>query len=933
MKPLNLKLTAFGPYANIATIDFSKFGDKGMFLISGDTGAGKTTIFDAIVYALYGVASGSLRNDSKSFRSDYTHSSVKTEVELTFECHDKIYRVNRKPSQTIYNKKTNKETNKQAEADLIIINDDKADVLASKDRDVTKKIEEIIGINAEQYKSVAMLAQGEFQKVITEKSDERKIILRNIFDTYKFNILQNYIKENKKKKLKEYEDIVAEMFREIKSIEVNDDKWSNILNNLKSQKIPQVKETLEVLDNMSIEINTNLESLNATKDKIQADLTDISTNIELETKNEKDRKKLNEKICLRIELNNKLDEESTNKKEIDKNKEKIEQYKKDVIIIEKEIAELEELEDEKNKQVDLINYIKEKEKELNNENEKKNGIENKIKDSEEELEKLKDINDVNSNITEKITKCNGKKEKYNNLIYDLNKLLENEKRIEYNKNNFINVNNKYEKLKTEYEEISSAYLSSQAGILALELKVNEPCPVCGSKSHPAPSKIPDNMVCGVDLKTITKLMLDDMKKNVEKIDIERGKISSDNAGLIKQNETYKESIMSSLSFLEINVSKIDNMLLMKLNEDFGKLNSELIALESQKNEVEAKIESKKEFQNNISEYNKQLVDIEESINNLKIDIESKKSQNKLRSETIEKTLNKFTYKDMQSAKEALNAKNNEINKFNTEKMRLDEVLSKINQEIKSCDASIDELKNNLKETKEVDVSELETEKKEKENKINKITEDIGNKKALQNSYQKIKRALEVKDDHFQKLNREITILSELSDCMSGELAGSKKIDLETYILSFYFDNMLRRANVRFMEISNGNFELVRRDVQNLRDGGLELSVRDHSTGRTRAINTLSGGEQFMASISMALGLSDEIKSESHNFDISTIFIDEGFGSLSDEYRNKCLNILKKTTEGKLVGLISHVDYLKNEIDKKILVKKDGDKGSIISIEI
>ena len=198
MRPLKLKMTAFGAYSKTVEIDFTKFGDTGMFLICGDTGSGKTTIFDAIIYALYGEASGSIR-DNKTFRSDYTKDTTLTNVVFTFECNNKTYQVDRTPSQSVFSASKNKHVDKAGTADLILIDKDKSKTLATKDKETTKKVEEIIGINARQFKSVAMLAQGEFQKVITTEnndSNNRKIILRNIFGTQKYNDLQEYLKKN-----------------------------------------------------------------------------------------------------------------------------------------------------------------------------------------------------------------------------------------------------------------------------------------------------------------------------------------------------------------------------------------------------------------------------------------------------------------------------------------------------------------------------------------------------------------------------------------------------------------------------------------------------------------------------------------------------------------------------------------------------------------
>lgn len=933
MKPLSLRMTAFGPYANIEIIDFTKFGDKGMFLISGDTGAGKTTIFDAIIYALYGVASGSLRNDSKTFRSDYANDSIKTEVEFVFECQNKTYKVNRIPSQNIYNEKKEKAVTKQAEADLVIINGQTEKVVATKDRDVTQKIEEIIGITAEQFKSVAMLAQGEFQKVITEKSDERKIVLRNIFGTDRFNAIQINIKENKKSKDKEHDEIASDLIRDIKSIEVNDVKWGEKLDDLQCQKVPQVKETISLIDSMEKEIERNLVKFENDVNKSQEELTKVSRDIELSSKNENDRIKMQNSITELARCNKLLSIENKNKEKFDKQKDVIDKYKKDIGKVETDIKILKDLKKDQNELEAITKSISKNQKLLDNKVLENKDISDEIKEFEKELKGLKDVDKQNAEVIKEISKLEKEKGRYEILIFNVENYIDNEKSIESNKNKYNKVDTMYQKLKNEYEELSDAYLSSQAGILASELKNNKPCPVCGSKTHPAPAKSANFKVCGIDVKRITTKLLDDKKKDVESKNKERNKISNENSGLIKNNESLNKSIAKELENFSIAKFKINDVLLSKLIKNLIIIENKLEVAKNKYEDLDEKIKRRDEIQGEIEDSKKYLDSLKDEISDLKVKLKGDDSKMSQLAKSITKEKNNLTYKDIKKAEEAHLTMKNEINNYDKESKRVVDAINELNGNIKSLEATIKQLKENLKNTKEVDIKELNKQKDKLNAETKQLNDKIGKSKALKNNYKKIKSSLIKNEKIYNKLDEEIKILGELSDCLSGDLKGSKKIDLETYILSFYFDKMLNRANLRFMEISNGNFELVRRNVENLRDGGLELSVIDHSTGKIRTINTLSGGEQFMASISMALGLSDEIKSESHNFDISTIFIDEGFGTLSDEYRNKCLNILKKTTDGKLVGLISHVDYLKNEIDKKILVKKNGDKGSKLTIEV
>lgn len=935
MKPISLKISAFGPYASEENIDFTKFGDKGMFLISGDTGSGKTTIFDAIIYALYGEASGSLR-DNKSFRSDYTRDNIKTFVEFKFECQDKTYNVRRVPSQEVYSERKDKEITKQTEAELVVIKDNKEEVLASKDTEVSLKISEIIGINAEQFKSVAMLAQGEFQKVINAKSDDRKIILRNIFGTDKFNKIQLIIKDKKKSIENSYVEIQKEMLKDIKNIESCNDKYNHDLFDIQNNKVPQVKESVEIINLMTDEINNSLKMLEKELKESQDNLTKTSKDLQLASKNATDKKKLetskeNLEACI-IELN----EEIKNKEKNDAKKDEVEKYKTDIVLLKRNIDVLKDISNE----TDELDKINKNIKTNTNEKIAKENItkmlQDKLNEVEKELSKLKNIDGKKNSLSKKASNLDKIIEKYDNLIDGFKNYIDNDKLYKNNVEKYNKANNNYKKAKEIYDKLSDVYLSSQAGILANTLKSNKPCPVCGSKDHPHPAKSLTTKVCGYDIRKINSKIIDDKKKEAEKYDKERNKIAKENSGIEKSNETLLKQILKFAKDLKISIvkNKINSTEYNNLKNNKKLLDNKNEKISDELDRIEKLMLDRKKNDAYKEDYQNQLKELEKEISNYKISIKGDESKKSEKEKNINKLKKGIKYTNATKAKNKVDALKKCIKEWDIENKRLIQRLEELKSTKKSEETKIGELQANLKDVKIYNIDKLQKEKEKFEEETKRINNDIGNYKLKNKDYSKISASLLKNDKLYKKYDNEVAILAELSDCLSGDLKGCKKIDLETYILSFYFNRMLDRANLRFMEISNGEFEFIRKDVE---DGkiktGLNLGVIDHLTGKNRMIDSLSGGEQFMASISMALGLSDEIMSESRNVDLSTIFIDEGFGTLSDEFRTKCINILKKTTEGKLVGLISHVDELKNEIDKKILVKKNGEKGSKISIEV
>lgn len=938
MRPLYLKMTAFGAYSKTVEIDFTKFGDTGMFLICGDTGSGKTTIFDAIIYALYGEASGSLR-DNKSFRSDYTKDSTPTNVVFTFECNKKTYQVDRTPSQSVYSARKNKYVDKAGTADLVLIGKDKNKTLATKDKETTKKVEEIIGINARQFKSVAMLAQGEFQKVITTEnndSNNRKIILRNIFGTQKYNDLQDYLKEEAKGLKEQYEQQMISIKQAIDEIEVFEDEYESDLREITKNKIPLIDESIKLLQSMLKDVDRELSKKEVDGVEIQKVYTNLSKDLELAKKNKDKANDLSIKKNNLDAVKNELIDYKKKETKHKSYKDKYNNSKKQFVIIKKEI--------------ETLNLINTDEKELRSLQVKSKFISGNLKIQEKSIDSLKiSLNDYQRDfnklsgidkdlkeINKKYISVDKKVEIINSIVDDFDTFLENEKSKASNQIKLEKIENKYIKATNTYEEVNSAYINNQAGLLAKTLKEGKPCPVCGSKIHPAVCKVSTSKIHGYNIANINKSIIGNLKKEKENLDKERKGISELLAGLIKTNKTIEIKILKQIKNEKLDSAKsikLTDTLYNKIVNKYNDLISVHENLGKMKDDYETKIDHRNDLSNKISNLRSRIDKDSISINNKKNELSAVNEKIKLLTTNIKRQTKKLSVNNLRSAKTELNRLKEFIKDYENDEKNITKKINDLNIEKSKLESAINELQKALKDVKSYDVKKLNNEFDKIKHKKSNNDDDIKNLASYKKDYGKKIEFIKKGSKKYDSLESEYQEFNELSQCLSGTYKGIKRIDLETFVLTFYFDKMLERANVRLMELSKGEFELVRRKDDSLQSKGLELDVIDHNTGKVRNVGSLSGGEQFMASISMALGLSDTIQSESRNFDIGTIFIDEGFGSLSDEYRKKSMNILKKSTEGKLVGIISHVEELKNEIDKKIVVKKDEVNGSSLKIVI
>ena len=924
MRPLTLKMTAFGPYVGTKNkpveLDLDSLGNSGLYLITGDTGAGKTTIFDAITFALYGEASGDNR-DSRMLRSKYAPADVPTKVELTFEYRDKVYTVSRNPEYERPKAKGEGMTTEKAACTLTYPD---GHVLDGKISEVNKAVRDIIGIDRDQFMQIAMISQGDFMKLLLSGTTERQEIFRKIFNTESFKRIQDSFKAKASEIKKEKDSLESSIERFISAISC--DESSPLFPRLecaKRKELPfeEFYETAEgiiaedkaVCDKISAEISDTENTL----EKLSQEIGRIRKIKESEQLLSEKQKSLSEAIPKLAESESALKEAEAALSETDSLTEEAEKIKS-------ELSKHKELEVQKNELTLLEKKLSEN-KVLSERNKES------LSAKTEELNKLRSEHASLENAGENVTRYESTEQL---LEKEKKDMLDNKKVVsgyfkllsEYEKKQkiYITASAEYEKADENYRRISKAFHDEQAGILAQTLRDGIPCPVCGSLSHPSPA--------AKSLEAPTKEQVEAAEAEAETKRNAREEASKECSEIKGRCENGKKWINDKFGG-RCEESRLNEYIEAELSSIDGKLNENAALLAEEKSRLERK--------RIISE---KLPCLDGEINQLKNDIsqldslissqsavisEKRESEKKLRTEV------KF---------ESTQAAQNEINRLISKRDAIKQNYSsasenhkKLNTDSEALKGQISQLEKQLENSGETDLAELEAER-------DRLTAD---KKTLTDRSITVNGRLSSNKSALEQISaqhKEMTlaekkhiIAAALSDTANGKLTGKARISFETYVQMYFLDRILRRANRRLLIMSEGQYELKRREYEKAEGNGqrgLELDVTDHYNGTVRDVRSLSGGESFKASLALALGLSDEVQASAPAIKLDTMFVDEGFGSLDDESLRQAIKALSEIGGGnRLVGIISHVSELKERIEKQIVITKERSGGSRAEIRI
>lgn len=919
MRPLKLTLSAFGPYAGKTVLELDKLGTSGLYLITGDTGAGKTTIFDAITYALYGEASGDNREVSM-FRSKYAEAGTPTEVELVFSYAGKEYKVTRNPE---YNRpKTRGEGFTTQKADATLEYPDGR--VLTKVKEVNEAIEKILGINRSQFSQIAMIAQGDFLKLLLASTEERKAIFRQIFKTDLYRNLQEKLKDESGELNKQREAAKGSIRQYIDGIVCDEDDVLSIeVKKAKDGALP-TGEIISLIEEVLRKDGESFAALKKSLEDTDKELESINRNLgEIRAREEVEQ-------TLKQTKSDLLTESETNQK-----------LRSDFEAEEKKIPEREKLAEKKAKieaeyprydsLVELEKEIQEVEKSVSEEEEQLKANRAKYeKDAagfgeiKEEYESLSDAGEEKQKLVNNLEKAIDRQKKLRKLSEIFDYCHKFQKNLDSLQQKYIQAAEASDKASKKYEDMHRAFLDEQAGIIAETLKEGEPCPVCGSLEHPCVAKKSETAPTEAELKKAKEAA----GKAHEDAKEKSGQCKEMKATLDAKTEDLEKQVKElwgDTSVKEAEISLLDEQKSVSANA--GELKE---AVEAE----EKRIKRREELTKIIPGMENKLEKVKQEISECDKNLESQKAALKEKKTQCENEKKTLCFANKATAEKEVRLLGIKIDEMKEKYNRAQEELQKSNEKIAGYKSTVEELSGQLSSGSKLD-REAETKRKE-EIETRKAKADAASRK-LNTRIETNEQALQSirdKASSLAELEKRYQWMKALSNTANGNISGKEKVMLETYIQMTYFDRIIARANTRFMVMSGGQYELKRRKeaANNRSQSGLDLDVIDHYNGTERSVKTLSGGESFKASLSLALGLSDEIQASAGGVKLDTMFVDEGFGSLDDGSLNQAMRALSGLADGnRLVGIISHVGELKTRIDKQIVVTKERSGGSTAKI--
>ena len=900
-------MSAFGPYAGEVKVDFAQLGERGLYLITGDTGAGKTTIFDGITFALYGEASGNNR-ESDMFRSKYAKEETPTFVELEFQYRNEVYRVRRNPEYLRPAKKGKGLTTEKADAQLEYP-DGK---IITKSKEVTKAVVELIGLDRGQFTQIAMIAQGDFLKLLFAKTEDRSKIFREIFHTKEYQILQERLKTMSGTLRIEYEQLTKSIQQYKTEIHSDDERKDNT-----------VEETLQFLacliedeKKTILECDYNLECLEEQIAGIQKAIGKA----ENQKRAEQELVRNNEELAVWISRMPEIEEVL---KAEEKRQPEREKLALDIAGSEEKLSLYEEADhilEQKTKAEAQTSALKKEREDLKEKKEDGTGKLQKIK---ELLVQYQDLDARCVRLEQEEQKVKEEKAKVRNFQKVLVEYRELAKRLKNAQEDYQKGNAESIRIRKIFEQMEQNFLDGQAGILAEHLEEGAPCPVCGATHHPNPAKIQESTCTEEELKRI--------KEKNQKLS-DQVFLLSEKAGKTKgQLEEKKKQLEEACKEL---FGEIPQSISSSLEERVQCLHMQESTINEQRKRANQAIQQRKILEEQNEKGESYLKKWDEMLEEKERRYHEMERECAILTERYEKAISVLAYTSKKDALQALEKKKDQKNALDLAYRSVEEQYRTTKETIQSKTAKIQTLQEQLDGFQDSKYAEL---LEQQQSCMQKKREILLKKEKTVTDYQMNKRVENAIQGQFEKLQNveeQWKMVKALSNTANGNVSGKEKIMLETYIQMSHFNRIIARANTRFMMMSGGQYELKRRETaENLRSqSGLELDVIDHYNGSIRSVRTLSGGESFQASLALALGLSDEIQSEAGGIQLDAMFIVEGFGSLDEETLDQAVKALLNLADGnRLVGIISHVAELKERIEKQIIVTKQKSDGSTVKL--
>ena len=933
MRPTSLTLSAFGPYAGTQTVDFARLGERGLYLITGDTGAGKTTLFDAITFALYGEVSGALNNSTKKdsrdasmVRSMYADASTPTEVSLTFVHKGQTYTIRRNPDYTRAKLRGTGETRQAANAELKLPNGR----VVTGTTEVTRIVSELLGINREQFSQIAMIAQGEFLTLLREDTVQRQKHFREIFRTSIYQQFQERLKretaalsnqrELAKRSAAQYiagilcapDDPLAPQAAKAQAGELLTEDTLVLL----EQLIAGDSEAEKALAGQGTELDQRMEALTARlarEESRRGAEAERQKALEALARGEPAVETLRAELA-KHEAARPETEELTRQAaalqlefaaydELDRLRAQQEQTRRERLSLQ---ARREETAARANALADEVQALRAEQQALADAGESRARL-------EQARQTLTQRRDALADLADETSACR----KLADALRDAQA-------------RYLQAEEKAADAGRQAEALRAAFYREQAGLMAAALRDGEPCPVCGSREHPQKACLSDRAPSETAVQQAEK-----QARLAQQAAAETASLAAQRRG---QAGTAEENLRGRWEDLlpETPIPEDSEARLALLRRQTDGITVQLTQTDRDLQAVYNRLHRQETVGKLLPQREDAHAKALEALTALDKQITAAQTGETGLAEQLARRARELRYPDRDTARKAHRALTDRISAAQAARDETDRRLRESEKAVAALRARVAQCDTLLQAAAPADEEALRAQREElasRRERLQAAQRETAHRLATN------RRALErirAVSDELTALDRRWQWVSALSDTANGSLTGKERMALETYVQLTYFDRILRRATVHMMRMSGGKYDLKRRETADNRRSqyGLELDVVDHYNGTVRSVKTLSGGESFIASLSLALGLSEEIQMSAGGIRLDTMFVDEGFGSLDEETLRQAMRALSSLTEGdRLIGIISHVAELRQAIDRQVIVRKERSGGSRVEISV
>ena len=915
MRPLRLTLSAFGPYAAETTLDLEKLGKGGLYLITGDTGAGKTTIFDAITYALYDHSSSGIREGSM-LRCKYADDKTPTFVELEFEVHGVRYTVRRNPEYQRPKARGEGMTTEKADATLTYP-DDRPPV--TKAKDVTAAVQEIIGLDYNQFSQIVLIAQGQFTKLLNASTEERSRIFRKLFRTQRYAQLQERLQAEASALNQQRTAQNAKLDSLLGGLQFSpEDPDAEALRTLCAQTVPET--ALSLLDTLTARQAAALEEAGTALQATEAQLDTVQQQLGAAAQAQRLAQQLAARQAELAAAKPALDAARAEADRHAGDAAQLDALTAQVTQAQSALAAYDALDTLCRQQTEAQDAARLAAAQAHKRRTQLDSLNAALAAAETELAALADADTRLLALQNRSAQLTQRGEALAKLEQRLADCQRQAKTAHKAQESYRTAAAAQDEARARRDALERAFLDAQAGLLAESLTEGAPCPVCGSTHHPARALLPHTAPTQAQVEAARQAAAEADRQAQNASAAAQSALAAANEAKTSLRRDAETLLPERFTAPEGTVPLTFALMTNVLAEESAALQTAQADCAAQCRQAEADCRRKAQLEADRQAKTRQRPALEQAAAEADRSAAAQNASADALEGQIAERRAALPYPRRADAQAALDKLEADRRTLRTGMDTAQRKLKQAEQTVAAAEAAVEALT--------AQQTELTAARETLRSREKQLSAQLLPNRKTAAQYRAAAEARQTLESRWQWV-------SALAATAGGTLTSKQKIKLEAYIQMNYLDHILRYANTRLMQMTAGQYELERIGAENQRSqSGLDLGVIDHYNGTRRSVKTLSGGESFKASLALALGLSDEVQSSAGGIRLDTLFLDEGFGSLDEESLELAIRVLSGLTEGdRLVGIISHVGALKDRIDRQVVVHKARTGGSTVELRV